>query len=282
MSVQRLVRARVVLAVGLMVLSGSDFHTLFTIDFAGPTMRLLEPVWFFHVFGIDRAHPVTVLLAFGLLMVGNLALLVGFRVRAAIAIICVSFLYLQGVRDSTAGDEHHRFYMWFHALLLLAFSRFPEIRGAGRLPVDPPLEAWQTSWPIRAAQTYVCGFYFVAGLAKLRVSGLDWVLDGTAIQKMLIMKGTRWGIDDGTLGWFAENPLLCHFTVLSILVMELGFPLVFFLRAKRAILAFLVAMTVFHWSSAIFAEVNFWVTPALLFALFYPFGETPPASELTA
>ena len=132
-SVQRLVRARVVLAVGLMVLSGSDFHTLFTIDFAGPTMRLLEPVWFFHVFGIDRAHPVTVLLAFGLLMVGNLALLVGFRVRAAIAIICVSFLYLQGVRDSTAGDEHHRFYMWFHALLLLAFSRFPEIRGAGRL-----------------------------------------------------------------------------------------------------------------------------------------------------
>jgi hypothetical protein len=266
---------RIGLGIGLLILHVTQFYTLLGLDLRGPRFHFIDPIWYFELLGVQSMSPVMNWVTFVLLMAATLAMTLGYRTRTAIVLLLVCIAYLKGARDSAAGDVHHRYLMWVHALVFLALS------SAGRvLAVDSrksavdaaPIATWQSSWPLRAMQTYVAFFYFASAVAKLRVSGLNWVADGTAVQKMLLLKTARWDFDTLSMGYFvAQHPTFCWVAVLMTLGIELSFPMLLFYSNVRFRALFLLGVAGFHLANGIIAGVNFWITP-LLFIVFFDLG----------
>ena len=100
-------------------------------------------------------------------------------------ILCI--FYLKGVRDSFAGDVHHRYLIPMQLLLFLLLSRCGDARSLDlrrRASVTPPAE-WEASWPIKAMQVYCASFYLWSIIAKLRVSGWTWFAGGKRFRKAI-------------------------------------------------------------------------------------------------
>lgn len=264
---------RMAIGSGLLALHVSNFFTLLSIDRAGPAFHYLEPIWYFRLLGIEQVHPLLSLVTFTLLMVATVAIIFGYRTRTAIAITILCIFYLKGVRDSAAGDVHHRYLMWVHALAFLMASRAGDVlsldrRRLVRMGRLRPIEGWETSWPIRAMQAYVVIFYCGSAVAKLRVAGGSWLFDGTAVQKILLDKSARWGFETLTIGYdLAQFPTVAWGLVIFTIVAELAFPALLFLgTVPRAL--YLMAMAGFHIANGVLLGVNFYLTP-LLYVVFF-------------
>lgn len=276
-SVDNLGYVRMAIGVGLLALHLSNFISLLSVDLSGPLFYFLEPIWYFRMLGIHHAYPILNVVVFAVLMASTISLIIGYRTRTAIVIVLLCVFYLKGVRDSAAGDVHHRYLMWVHALIFLMASRAREVRSLDRRRLERrgklrPIEAWETSWPLRAMQSYVALFYCGSAIAKLRVAGGDWFFDGTAAQQTLLVKSARWSFETLSLGFdLAHFPTLAWLLVMSTICVELFFPALLFLRTiPRAL--FLSGITVFHIANGLLLGVNFYVTP-VLFAVFFDLGK---------
>ncbi|MDT8368901.1 MAG: HTTM domain-containing protein [Longimicrobiales bacterium] len=264
---------RIALGTALLALHFTNFITLLGVDLSGARFHYLEPIWYFDLVGIEAVVPILSLAVFGLLLASTVAIILGYRTRTAIAVAILCIFYLKGVRDSAAGDVHHRYLMWVHALVFLMASRAGEVLSLDRRRLEREgrvrsFEAWEISWPLRAMQTYVVIFYCGSALAKLRVAGGAWFLDGTAAQKTLLEKSARWSFETLPLGSELANfPTLAWALVVFTIVVELGFPLVLLMRTVPRIL-FLAGMSVFHIANGVLLGVNFYITP-FLFVVFF-------------
>ncbi|HBR57207.1 MAG TPA: hypothetical protein DEA22_07035 [Blastocatellia bacterium] len=265
--------ARIGLGLGLILLNISEFHTLLTLNLSGPYFYYIERVWYFKLLGIETMIPALNLAFFALLMAATVGVILGWRTRISAAVLILCIFYLMGVRDSIAGDEHHRYYMWVHALVFLAIGRAGEVLGLDARRARRPMEAWEATWPIRAAQAYVAWFYFISAVAKVRVSGMNWLATGAPVQKMLLVAQSRWGVDDTTVGrMLSDNPTLALIAVVMTMTVEFGFPLLLFVRSEKLRLIFLLGIAFFHITNAAIGGVNFWVTP-FLFIVFFDLGK---------
>lgn len=178
-----------------------------------------EPVSFVHL--LDGWPPVAVIVA--LQAVGSAAALHAvFRRggrRPAFVVAWLCYLVLAGLRSSQGKILHN------DVLLLLACVPF-------LVAPDPDDEA-EASWPLQAAAAVVALGYFLAGVAKLRHSGLAWV---TSDNMRYILS---WGVVDGRAhfdswaAWVAERPWLCRLSAAGILGLELGAPVLVGVRRLR-------------------------------------------------
>jgi hypothetical protein len=272
---------RIAFGAGLLLFHFTQFDHVFRSRLGGAGYYYLDPMWHFRLLGIDHMVPWLNYAVFGLLLVATLTMTIGLRTRTSIACVLLCILYLKGVRDSVAGDVHHRYLMptWILFFLLLSKSgwvrsldeRFRRARGAAARRV----EEWEASWPIKAAQLYVVSFYFWGGLAKMRVSGPDWFIDGRYLQSILVKRSLIWGADESgaplgnTLAWeLAQHPKLCMALALTVLGMEFGFPLLLAVRSAlwRALL--LLGVTFFHLANLVLIYVGFAFVP-IVFLVFF-------------
>ncbi len=271
-SVENLGLIRIWMGFSLIILNFSQFISLVTIDVFGPSFHYIEPIWYFDLLGIDRVSPLMNYVGFFLLQIACITMMLGYKTRISIITIIICIFYLKGVRDSAAGDVHHRYLMWINVLLMLLISRSNEILSLDGLKGalgKRPIEAWEAHWPIKMMQVYVCFFYFFSAVAKVRVSGLNWVMDGTPIQKMLLTKTARWNFESLPLAsMMVEYPLINWFAVLFTLAFEFGFPLILLAKSLRTRIIFFSGVTIFHVSNTILAGVGFWSIP-LLFLIFF-------------
>ncbi|MGH0038239.1 MAG: hypothetical protein ACQGVK_24675 [Myxococcota bacterium] len=272
---------RIAFGAGLFLFHFSQFDHVFRSRVGGAQYYFLDPMWHFQLFGIEHMVPLASYLAFGLLLVATLTMTVGLWTRTSIVCVLLCILYLKGVRDSVAGDVHHRYLMPTQILLFLLLSksgwtrsldeRFRRARGAAARR----LEEWEASWPIKAAQLYVVSFYFWSALAKMRVSGTDWFIEGRYLQSILLKRSLIWGADEtgapvgNTLAWeLAQHPMLCMALALTVLGMEFGFPLILWVRSAlwRAVL--LAGVCAFHVANLVLIYVGFAFVP-IVFLVFF-------------
>ncbi len=235
------------------------------LDVNGPGFRYMEPIWYFEALGIRAQSPLLAHVAYYGSLLAALCVLGGIGTRVSIVFLILGITYLKGARDSQAGDIHHREIMWVHALLILLFSRCGDSLSlrARRIRGDP-VAAGSARWPIRLVQTYIALFFFASGVAKVRLTGLEW-MDGSLIQGLLVSRSMRWGVDDPGIGWtIAQYPNVCAALAITTIVMELGFPLILLMRpnSKLQVLT-LLGVTGFHFANAYLANVNFGFTPIL-------------------
>src|SRR5690606_4876052 len=98
----------------------------------------------------------------------------------------------------------------------------PLHEGGGIRAVDTTAQ-----WPLTAATWLMARGYLCAGLAKLKVGGLEW-FNGDTLQWYLLQDGKRWGSDLGL--WLATQKELCIAISIGAVAFEVGFPIVLYFR----------------------------------------------------
>jgi hypothetical protein len=180
------------------------------------------------------------------------------------------------MRDSVAGDVHHRELIPFHVLLFFACSRCGDVasRGAVRRGARAAIAEWEASWPIRASQLYVAAFYWWSGCAKQRSLGLYWFGPDVSSQLML-ERAVRFGLDGGgpadgsALGlWLSTHDVLLWLAGAGVAAMELGFPVILWLRPLWMRIGFVAGVAFFHLANWLLLNVQFLFMP-VVFVLFF-------------
>jgi hypothetical protein len=252
-----------------------QFATLLILDPFGAGFYYVEPIWYFRVLGVDHHIPWLTPVAFAAMVAACVCVSRGTRTRLSIALLLLTIVYLKGVRDSIAGDVHHRMLIPTHMLIFLLLSRSGDVLSADarRKPPAAPLEEWEASWPINAMQAYLVLFYFFGAVAKLRVSGFVW-FGGGRIHDLLISRSLGFAHDVSEWSFralafeMAQIPAICALLGLLTLAFEAGFPLLFFSRNVVLRVLVLLGATVFHIANFVLAGVQFLLMP-LMFAVFF-------------
>lgn len=234
-----------------------------TANLEGPHFYYFDRVpWYFSLLKITHSYPVLELINFAVALISLILAGFGYRFRFYATLAIVSIFYLHGTRSSYNGNNHHVLITWTHALLILLFSRAGEVFSNGPSK-QKSIEAWELIWPVRLLQLMLVIFYFSAGLAKFRSMGLAWLMDGSAIQRILF---TRWELSRniGDLSLFiAFHPSLAWFLSVSLVLIELLSP--FLLVKSRFIrLSIVFSLVLFHFCTRLFTGVPFHFNAILL------------------
>ncbi|HEY8378878.1 MAG TPA: hypothetical protein VIK91_20440 [Nannocystis sp.] len=194
------------------------------------------------------------LVALGLLYLGSLvAMLVGWRTRVAGA--CAWLLHLVFVmlapHTNYGADEFASMFL-FYAMLAPGAGALALDRRAGRAPAAPRAT---DRLVLRIMQIHLSFAYCLSGIEK--ASGEQW-WSGEAIWRALTGQGYR--LFD--LTWLAHWPALAALAGWLVLVIEIGYPLIW-LRATRP--AWVVAVAAMHAGIGIFMGLH--VFAALMIVL---------------
>jgi len=261
----------------LLIFSTYQFGTLLTLNPIGTIYYFIEPVWYFKLLGIHYHVPALSFGMYAILMGATLSMILGKNSRTSIFVIILCIFYLKGVRDSFAGDVHHREIIPMQMLFLFLLSKCGEAhsRDARQLRLAEGVQEWEASWPIKTMQLYVALFYFWSVIAKVRTSGWVWFAGEGKIQEVLIQRSVRWGVTDqgeflknGLSFELAQHPDLIQFFAILVLAFELGFPLLLLIKSVKLRLAFIMGVTLFHISCYVLMDVNFLLIPFVYLIFF--------------
>ncbi len=192
------------------------------------------------------------------------AFAVGWRGRVTGPIFAALLLLVTTYRSCFGMIFHADNLLMFH-VIVLACCRSSEAYavGVGRGP-ERSDEAY--GWPIKLLSAVTLAAYFVAGVAKLKVSGLGWIGDDTLMHHIAFDNlrkaelGVTWSPFTGIA--FAAPALFVPLAVLT-LVLEVGAPLVLLNRKLGQVWA--VAAWAFHLGIALVMWITF-MYPLLGFA----------------
>jgi Vitamin K-dependent gamma-carboxylase len=204
-------------------------------------------------------------------LAATVASMVGVLARPALALL-LPLLLVQEAWLNCAGKTTHATIPLIYAVrsrpaigLSASIAFFSVVCGSdGRASTRaeserPPERSRFARWPIDLLFFEVSTFYFLAGLAKLRASGLAWA-DGSTLQYHLRTIGGP------VAGALARVPWLCAWLSGLVLAFELTAPLGM-IRSLRA--PVLLAGVLFHIGTTAFLGIAF--TPLLaLYAVFVP------------
>lgn len=148
------------------------------------------------------------------------------------------------------GEKHHPEAIYCMFIMLMAFSPCNRclsldnilFGGRGTKPgwgVHAKLTT--AMWPIKTVQVLLCIAYLYAGMAKMYISGFDW-LNGYTLQYYILRDSVRLNAPIGQ--WMAHQHALCQLLSISTVAFELGFWLVLFFR--RLVPVFLIVGVMFH------------------------------------
>jgi hypothetical protein len=178
--------------------------------------------------------------------------LLGVFARACSAVCAIGYLYSIG-QVYSFSNVHHGDGLLGLVLLALALSPSGKV-----LAVPTPWNGWGSAlgaltdagpgWPIQFVRVQIALVYFLAGYAKLVLTGPIWA-DGASLQHYLILRGQPIGY------WLAAQPLLCAALSTVTFAWELSFPLV--LRWPRLRWVYIPTAVVFHLVSQHVLSVGF-------------------------
>jgi len=261
---------------GLAIYLFFQFDQNLKVDAFGAHFHFTRPIWYFWLLGIDSNVPWLSFLVMPLLIAACLCFAFGKWTKSSIVVILLCIFYMKGVRDSFSGDVHHREIPIVALLILFLLSKCGRSFGIdARKNNWPAIEAWESSWPLRAMQIYIAFFYFWALVAKLRVSGLYWFSGGGRIQDTLISRAVRDGftptgdVVNLSMGWdLAHHPQAIWCIGVLVFVFELFFPIILFVRSWRIRLGMVIGATLFHLSNYFLMNVQFFLYPFVFVTFF--------------
>lgn len=189
------------------------------------------------------------------LRLSAVAVSVGVFTRYSLAALLASSSLLFGAAQLTGTVIHDMHLLWLMAVLLagpkeLGLSVDTWLRQAPQLRPAHTIHATLSSWTARALLGCV---YLFPGLAKLRVSGLEWALSDNSVNQMRI----KWFLAGGETPWprIDEWPSLVAAMGLGALAFELAFVVLIWSRWGRVVAG--VSGLLFHGLIAHFMYIHF-------------------------
>jgi len=155
-----------------------------------------------------------------------LAFIVGLAYRIVAPIAATALLWTLCYRNSWGMVFHTENLLVLH-VIALAFAPAADVWAIARAPRPPPPPAGY-GWAIRLLGALTVATYLLAGIAKLRIAGLDWI-DGDLLRNQIAIDNLRKALLGDGIAPLA-TPFLDHpsaftaFCVLS-LALELGAPI---------------------------------------------------------
>lgn len=267
---------RAIFGAGLILYHITQFPHVLALNPSGAHTHFIEPLWYFKYLGITTHIPWLNTPVFILMMAATVCFMIGKWTKPSIFVLFICICYLKGVRDSFAGDVHHRYIVPVTLLFLFFFSKCHQhfaLDAKGK--PYPAIEEWEASWPIRTAQTYIVLYYFWAIVAKLRITGWTWFDKAGMIQSKLIGRSLRSGFGpDGELLKrayafdLAEHVWIVFTMGALVAVFELLSPLVLIIRRRWVTILFLLGAAGFHVANFILLNVQFYMYPFVFFTFF--------------
>lgn len=207
----------------------------------GVSAALYQPIWFLKWFGI----PILGESALNILQViWKLSLLcaaVGFFTRTSIVLAAILGTYLLGLGHNF-GQLYHFDAILVIAFWILAFSRAGDawsVDALIRVARDPatvrPASSGEYQWPVQLILVAFSLVFCAAGIAKLRASGVQWVLsDHLAI----LLNRVQYRISDADplVTWgsaFAGVPWISRLLAFGTIFFETLYPIALFSRRLR-------------------------------------------------
>lgn len=214
------------------------------VELAEAAAGLYQPLLPARVLHLPAPTPVSIGVLRFLIVGVTVVALCGLRPRASGAGVFVLYLAWMIAAFSYGKVDHDRFAM------LVALAVLPTVGDAHRRDATADEAA---GWALRCIQVAVVLTYFLAGWAKLRFGGLEWV-NGASLLRAVARRGT-----------FIASPLMDGPWILqgaqyAILSFELLSPLAFVSRAARR--AFLWSAVIFH--AATYATITISFLPHVL------------------
>lgn len=148
-----------------------------------------QPVGVLAPLGSPPADVVIVLVAVAAPLLG-LLFVAGWRYGATGPLFAAAILLLATL-DSSWGQVFHTEHLVVLHLLVLASAPAADVLAMGRPRATPgPRTDGRYGWPVRLIAVVVVLAYVIAGVAKLRIGGLDW-LDGGALRNWVAHDNLR-------------------------------------------------------------------------------------------
>jgi hypothetical protein len=198
---------------------------------------------------------------------------VGLFTRTSLSLLLASSFVLFGAAQLTGTVTHNMQLLWMMALLLagpheLGLSVDTWLRKRPQLRPLASREATSTLW---GARLLIACIYLFPGVAKLRVSGLQWAFSDNLINQMRL----KWFMEGGRVPWPRIDlwPELVHSAGIAVLAFELGFVLLIWSRWGRRVAV--AGGLIFHWAMAHFLYVHF----VGLWGCYVVFWDGPPARD---
>lgn len=214
-------------------------------DFARLSPERFEPVGVVRVLAEPLA-PSVVWCAWALCLAFAIAFTLGYRFRITAPVFALLLLWVTSYRNSWGMIFHTENLMVLHvAVLSLSPANAALSRGGanGLTAADHG----RFGWPIRLICAVTVATYLLAGLAKLRLTGLDWI-DGEVLRSHLAHDAVR-KIQVGSVHsafglWLAQYDWPARILSPFTLLLELGAPLALF--SRRIAVGWAIGAWTFH------------------------------------
>jgi hypothetical protein len=174
---------------------------------------------------------------------GGLAFVLGWRFRVAGPLFAMGMLALGSYRGSWGQLLHFENLMVLY-LVIVALSPAADAwsidarRRTPRRIGDGPAESTAYGWPIALAGLVLVITYVIAGIAKLRYGGLDWVF-GDTLRNHVAYAAARLDLLGGTpsplAGWAVRLDGMWPFVAAATIVIELAAPVALFGGRRRTV-----------------------------------------------
>jgi hypothetical protein len=193
--------------------------------------------------------PAPLVYAQTLLAIGSgAAFTAGFHYRVLGPLFAALLLWVTSYRSSWGMIFHTENLLTLHVLLLAAAPAADAVAYDSRSRVEPPGEHGRYGWAIRALCVITVITYLLAGIAKTRISGSDW-LTGEILRGQIAYDNLRkieLGSVHSPLGaWVVRWPWVFPPLAALTLLLELGAPLA--LASRKLGRLWVVAAMLFHW-----------------------------------
>lgn len=188
--------------------------------------------------------------------------LLGWRFRITGPLFALGMLALGSYRGSWGQLLHFENLMVLY-LLIVALSPAADVwslDGRRRRPDDSVVSEQSTryGWPMALASLVLVLTYVIAGIAKLRYGGLDWVF-GDTLRNHVAYAAARLDLLGGTpspfAGWGVRNDWVWPFVAAGTIAIELAAPIA--LLGGRVRTAWVIATWLMHVGILVFMLIGF-------------------------
>lgn len=222
------------------------YHETFS-EWGGVSHVFWKPIWLFRTLHLPlfSVNEITVMDA--IWKTSLIFSAIGLFTRFSNFVSFLICIYLFGIQNNF-GRTHHLEIILLWAFLIMTFSRCGDSwsvdrliktarTGAGPGSQTPKLSAEYT-WPIRLMWVVMAMIYFVAGLSKMRHSGIAWVTSDS--MSYFLMRPPyhvadaepllNWGL------WMSRHAWASHGMALMGVGLELSYPIALFSRRLRYVI----------------------------------------------
>jgi hypothetical protein len=229
------------------------YDWFYYINLVRPAAVFYKPLLLFSIFGIGFPSVTLTGVLFCILILSYTAILVDIKPVLSAVVATVLFLLFQGWLFSFEKIDHAYSTLTYAALVMPFLVH--EHEKAAKLR-----QQTQAGWPLQLICVCIAMVYFMAGLEKLLIAGIDWV-NPESFRSYLYLHQAPAGL------WVARSDVLCTIFPLFALLFQLGFVFILFCPRLKALI--LLSGIAFHIGTYLLLEIGWYINAWIMVYIFF-------------